>query len=105
MTLNNLGTLLRLFPGKPFYLTEYGYNTRPSIFFAWFAVSERTQARYLKRAYAYAGRYSRVKVLVWFLVRDWRPAGSPADRGIYTGLSRVNGERKPSWYAFANLGR
>ncbi len=31
VTLANLGTLLRLFPGKPFYLTEYGYNTGPAI--------------------------------------------------------------------------
>ena len=27
VTLYNLRTLLRLFPSKPFYLTEYGYNT------------------------------------------------------------------------------
>ena len=28
VALQNLPTLLRLFPTKPFYLTEYGYNTR-----------------------------------------------------------------------------
>ena len=27
MNLQNLGTLLKVFPTKPFYLTEYGYQT------------------------------------------------------------------------------
>ena len=33
VTLYNLRTLLRLFPKKPFYLTEYGYSTQPSLMF------------------------------------------------------------------------
>ena len=36
VTLFNLRTLLRLFPGKPFYLTEYGYNTQPNQVFGVF---------------------------------------------------------------------
>ena len=40
VTLFNLRTLLRLFPSKPFYLTEYGYNTQPNQVFGTF-VDER----------------------------------------------------------------
>ena len=46
VTLFNLRTLLRLFPSKPFYLTEYGYNTQPNRCFGIF-VGEPVQARYL----------------------------------------------------------
>jgi hypothetical protein len=102
VTLANLGTLLRLFPGKPFYLTEYGYNTRPSHMFG-LSVSERVQARYLKAAFAQAARYRRVRLLVWYLLRDWRPEAGPADAGVYTGLSRPDGTRKPAWYAFRHM--
>ena len=38
VTLYNLSTLLRVFPKKPFYLTEYGYNTKPTKAFGGFAV-------------------------------------------------------------------
>jgi len=101
VTLYNLGTLLRLFPGKPFYLTEYGYNTEDCLYFGGFAVNEATQAGYLRRAYAYAGRYTQVKALFWYLITDVRPASGPLDRGVYTGLRRAGGGRKPAWYAFA----
>ena len=104
VTLGNLDALLRLFPRKPFYITEYGYSTQPSIAFGWFAVSEPLQARYLRRAYAVAARYPRVKLLVWYLVVDQVAPGRPADTGVYTGLRRADGTRKPSWYAFAQVG-
>ncbi len=103
VTLGNLKTLLRIFPNKPFYLDEYGYNTRASRSFGGFAVSEQVQARYLKMAYRVAAQYHRVKLLVWCMVRDARPAGAPADTGIYSGLRRLNGTRKPAWYAFRAL--
>jgi hypothetical protein len=102
VTLGNLGTLLRLFPAKPFYITEYGYNTQPSVDFGWFAVSEAKQASYLRRAFAIAARYPQVRLLIWYLVVD--EPGAPADDGVYTGLRRSNGARKPSWQAFARVG-
>lgn len=105
VTLGNLRTLLRLFPGKEFYLTEYGYNTHDSVAFGWLSVSPRVQASYLKRAYAVAGRHSQVKVLLWFLLWDYRPATGPAEYGVYTGLREASGERKPAWYAFRAVGR
>jgi hypothetical protein len=103
VALANLKALLRIFPGKPFYLTEYGYNTKPSVDFGYFAVSERTQARYLRAAYAVAGRYAHVKLLMWYLVQDTQPAGQPEGRGVYMGLRRVDGSKKPAWKVFARL--
>ena len=100
VTLYNLRTLLKLFPKKPFYITEYGYNTRPSVAFGGLAVSEAVQARYLRKAYRVAAGYRQVKLLVWFLLRD---AGDGSDAGVYSGLRRLNGERKPAWYAFRRL--
>jgi hypothetical protein len=103
VTLANLGALLRIFPTKPFYLTEYGYNTRRSLDFGGFAVTESEQARYLRQAYALAGSHKQVKALFWFLITDTQPAVGPADGGVYTGLRRADGSKKPSWHAFRAL--
>jgi hypothetical protein len=104
VTLGNLGALLRIFPDKPFYITEYGYNTRPSVDYGWLWVSERLQASYLARAYAAAARHPQVKTIIWFLIVDAQPgADEPPDSGVYTGLRRPDGTRKPSWYVFAAL--
>jgi hypothetical protein len=102
VTLGNVGALLRIFPHKPFYLTEFGYNTRPSRDFGPGCVSERTQSRYLKQAYAVASRHPQIKVLFWYLTQDVRRSAAPAD-GVYTGLQRVDGSKKPSWYSFQAL--
>jgi polysaccharide biosynthesis protein PslG len=102
VTLYNLRTLLRLFPKKPFYLTEYGYSTQPSLMFG-LVVTESVQARYLTTAYRYAARYPQVKLLVWFLVRDVKPDSGAANMGAYCGLRRPDGTRKPAWYAFRRL--
>jgi len=95
ISLGNIATLLRIVPKKPMYLTEYGYTTRPVPEFGGAQVSEATQAAYMKRAFRYADRFSRIKLLMWFQRID----GS----GCYFGLRRPDGTRKPSWYAFARL--
>lgn len=101
VTLQNLPTLLRLFPTKPFYLTEYGYNTRYTVIMG-VTVSKTRQAGYLRRAYAYVRRFRQVKLLCWFLARDLSPAaGLGAEYGYYTGLREADGDRKLSWFAFA----
>jgi hypothetical protein len=101
VTLGNLGQLTKLFPDKPFYLTEYGYNTEYSRWFG-VTVSEATQAQYLRQAFSYtAAHYPQVKALLWFLVDDWRPEGQPHDMGVYMGVRTADGKPKPSWYAFA----
>jgi polysaccharide biosynthesis protein PslG len=101
--LGNLGELLRIFPGKPFYLTEFGYSTKPNIDFGGLSVNEKTQARYLTQSYAVASRYPQVKALFWFLAQDVHTQGAPSETGCYTGLRRVDGSKKPSWYAFSAL--
>lgn len=103
VTFYNLGELLELFPDKPFYLTEFGYNTDASVHFGYSFVSYATQADYLKRAYACAAGYPQVKVLIWYLLWDAKTAGASASTGVYTGLRTIAGEKKPSWYAFQAL--
>lgn len=105
VTLWNLGQLLALFPDKPFYLTEYGYNTQPSAAFGGFAVTQVQQASFLRRAYAFVARFSQVKVLIWYLVRDAPGPATAPDRGVYTGLRTADGARKLSWFAFAGGNR
>ncbi len=104
VTLQNLGTLLKIFPTKPFYLTEYGYQTAACASFSGQFVSLSKQADYLRRAYAYAGKYRQVKLLMWFLLDDYSPTGKPDDyQGFYTGLRDVYQTKKPAWDAFAGL--
>jgi hypothetical protein len=68
-------------------------------------VTKVEQATYLKKAYAYAGRYSQVKNLFWFLVKDAHSVGNPPDWGVYTGLRETDATRKLSWFAFAGGNR
>ena len=107
VTLGNLPVLLRLFPTKPFYLTEYCYSTGKKDAFL-VMVSKADQARYLRQAYALVNTraYRQVKVLLWFLVRDWQahPETDP-EFGVFSGLVDYNGLRKPAWYAFAGENR
>jgi hypothetical protein len=101
VSLGNIGQLLSLFPAKPFYLTEYGYNTRYTYDFG-LSVTSAQQASYLRRAYSWATRFPQVKLLVWYLTRDWSPSGRASDpRGIYTGLRTLAGKKKRAWFAFA----
>jgi len=100
VTLANLSQLLRVFPKKPFYLTEYGYSTRDCIT-GFSGVSDGLQARYMRQGYRIAARYRQVKVMLWFLIRDTAPYGDPS--GFFFGLEKYDGSRKPSWSAFAHL--
>jgi len=99
VNLQNLGRLLKLFPKKPFFLTEYGYQTAACQSFTGQHVDRITQASYLKRAYAYAARYPQVKLLMWFLLKDHKP--QDPYQGFYTGLRTADGTAKLAWYAFA----
>ena len=76
VSLSNIATLLKIFPGKPFYLTEYGYSTKPSDAFG-APVTEAQQAAYLTKAFALAARHPQVKLLVWYLLQDTSPTGRP----------------------------
>lgn len=102
VVLKNLGVLLALFPDKPFYLTEFGYNTASSWMFGGLTVSQAVQADYLRRAYRYAGRYSQVRCLLWYMRRDKSPGQTEQDAtGVYTGLRTFRDVRKRSWFTFA----
>ena len=101
VNLANLDALLRLFPDKPFYLTEYGYATHDNMLFG-VSVDEITQAAYLQRAFEYVQRYAQVKLLLWFPCRDWSATGTYRYRfGVYTGLRALSGRKKRAYYAFA----
>jgi hypothetical protein len=101
VNLANISTLLKIFPKTAFYLTEYGYNSRQASSFG-VVVGEVAQASYLKQAYAMAGRHPQIRMLFWYLLRDWSPEGDQySDGGVYTGLRRLEGGAKPAWYAFA----
>lgn len=103
--LGNLRTLLRIFPGKPFYLTEYGYSSAFSFNFG-IVTTETGQATYLRRAYRLAGRYGQVRMLVWGMLRDVSELDSYRDQwGWFYGLRRLDGSRKPAYYAFAGGNR
>ncbi len=103
--LQNISTLLKIFPTKPFYLTEYGFSTD----FSWMfgaGVTETQQAAWLRKAYRMAATHPQVKMLMWYLIRDQSRTGSSSNpNGCYTGLRRVSGGAKPSWYAFAGGNR
>lgn len=104
VTLGNLPVLLRLFSNKPFYLTEFCYSTDAEHDVFVLAVSKADQARYLRQAYALLGKrtYRQVKVMLWFLVKDWQAHPSDPDSvGVFTGLRDSDDQRKPAWYAFA----
>jgi hypothetical protein len=100
VSLGNLSVLLKIFPKKPFYLTEYAYHTAATIGWSGQAVSQATQASYLVRAYKYAARYPQVTMIIWFLVKDWK-ASPTATTGVFTGLRTYSGAPKLSWFAFA----
>ena len=101
VSLGNISTLLKIFPSKPFYITEYGYYTKYRIAMGIY-VNQVTQAKYLPRAYKYAARFPQIKALIWFPYHDAGPANPPADNGgVYSGLLTTTGAYKLAWFAFA----
>lgn len=106
VSLGNISALLKKFRRKPFYLTEYGYPTSRARAWGNGYVSRTRQAAYLRRAYRYAARFNQVRGLVWFLRQDTSPDGTAAHpNAVCFGLRDLAGRKKPSWYAYAGLGR
>lgn len=103
VTLANLGVLLKIFPSKPFYITEYGYSTGHNPHFG-YEVSRPTQATYLREAFAIAASHKQVKALIWYAMRDWASdPRHPGSDGVYTGLMTLKGKPKQSWTAFSQV--
>ena len=80
----------------PLWITEYGHETRPA---EPLAVSEREQARYAQEAIWIAAGDPRVRMLVWFVLRD--SPGNPWQ----SGLLDASGRLKPAWYRFRGAAR
>jgi Cellulase (glycosyl hydrolase family 5) len=95
VSLGNISALLKIFPSKPFYITEYGYYTKYRTAMGIY-VSQATQAKYLPRAYKYAARFPQIKALIWFPYHDAGPANPPANNGgVYSGAFKL------AWYTFS----
>ena len=78
VSLGNISTLLKIFPTKPFYITEYGYYTVYRMAFGIY-VNQVTQALYLPRAYKFVTRYPQIKALIWYPYQDSGLANPPAN--------------------------
>jgi hypothetical protein len=95
--------LNKAFPGRKVlvWVTEFGAQTNPPDKLQ--GVTPAQQAAQLKSTYAAFKASGRVKMLVWFLVRDEDIAGRPFYQGFQTGLEYFNGTRKPSFNVFKQL--
>jgi hypothetical protein len=100
VTLANIDDLIsevtRLYGPKKFWITEYGYQTRPPD--NQFGVSWALQARYLTQAFAIARKNPRISMMLWFLVKD-----EPQLSGWQSGLVTVEGRKKPAFEAFRKV--
>jgi hypothetical protein len=98
--LGNINRLIRLvtklYGKKPIWITEYGYETKPPDQF--FGVPWRTQARYLKTAFAIARANPRIGMMLWFLLKD-----DTNLNGWQSGLISAGGEKKPAFAAFERM--
>ncbi|MCL4877220.1 MAG: beta-galactosidase [Anaerolineae bacterium] len=95
---------------KQIAITEMGWttDTRSDSIYAWFGVSQETQADYLARAYAYAAEYWRPwvgLVTVIYLSNDiwtpedeqwWWAIDEPAAPGVWKQM-------RPAYYALSNM--
>jgi hypothetical protein len=97
VTLGNISSLISLltslYGGKPVWITEYGYQTKPPD--PVFGVSLSKQALYLTQAFAIARANPRIQMMLWFLLRD-----EPNLSGWQSGLLSYGGKKKPAFAAF-----
>jgi hypothetical protein len=100
ITLANINILIaavgHLYGARPIWITEYGYQTNPPD--PHYGVSWAKQARYLTQAFEVARKNPRIKLMLWFLVRD-----EPNVTGWQSGLVTTRGVRKPAFSAFQHL--
>jgi hypothetical protein len=95
--------LNKAFPGRKVlvWVTEFGAQTNPPD--RWQGVTLAQQVSSLKSAYTRFKASGRVKMLVWFLVRDEDIDGRPFGAGFQSGLEYFSGKRKPSFGVFQQL--
>ena len=80
----------------PLWLTEYGHKTQPT---EELGVPPLDQARYAREALGAAAGNPRVRMLVWFVLRD--SPGNPWQ----SGLIDQSGELKPAFHTFRGAAR
>ena len=80
----------------PLWLTEYGHETQPE---EELGVTELDQARFARQALGAAAGNPRVRMLVWFVLRD--SPGNPWQ----SGLVDQAGELKPAFHTFRGAAR
>lgn len=80
----------------PLWLTEYGHETQPA---ENLGVPESAQARYAREALGVAAGNPRVRMLVWFVLRD--SEGNPWQSGLIAG----DGRAKPAFTTFRGAAR
>lgn len=86
----------------PIFLTEFGYQTKPSFL----AVSPTQQAEYDALSEKIAWQNRRVAAFSQYLLRDDPPGGKPGSSvhggfiGFQTGLIAFNGKHKPLYSSF-----
>jgi hypothetical protein len=95
--------LNKAFPGRKIlvWVTEFGAQTNPPD--KWQGVKLSQQVSSLRSAVKTFKSSGRVKMLVWFLVRDEDIAGRPFGAGFQSGLEYFSGKRKPSFNVFRTL--
>jgi hypothetical protein len=95
--------LNKAFPGRKVlvWVTEFGAQTNPPD--KWQGVTLAQQVASLRTAVTTFKKSGRVKMLVWFLVRDEDIAGRPFGAGFQSGLAYFSGKKKPSFNVFKSL--
>ena len=95
--------LTKAFHGRrvPVWVTEFGAQTKPPDTRQ--GVTLAAQARQLRQAVSTFQKSGRVKMLVWFLVRDEDIAGRQFAAGFQSGLEFFNGKQKPAFAVFRSL--
>jgi hypothetical protein len=95
--------LNKAFPGRKVlvWVTEFGAQTNPPD--RWQGMTLSQQVTSLRTAYTTFKKAGRVKMLVWFLVRDEDIDGRPFGAGFQSGLEYFNGKHKPSFNVFKSL--
>ncbi len=80
----------------PLWVTEYGHETRPA---EPLGVSVAEQGRFAHEAISMAAGNPRVRMVVWFVLRD------SAENPWQSGLLGLDGRVKPAWYRFSGAAR